>query len=274
MTTCHVAPDTAERYVSGLLPDSEQTAFEDHFFACDSCLQKVQALQDLQSALAAMPSEAQAAPAQPSRRVPPMTWMALAAMIVLSVIVLRMPRQPAGTSDAPTPAVQTDATRPAPPPATNPAPAVTTPAEDPLVRLSKITPPPYVALTTRSDSDPDAQAFANAMTHYAGGRFDQSSAALRVIVTSTPGLAHAQFFLGVSELMSNRPEAAQEAFERTIRTGVAPYADEAHFYLAKTALRAKDVGTARRELQTAIDREAGPRGEAARLLEELKTIQR
>ena len=140
--------------------------------------------------------------------------------------------------------------------------------------MAKITPPPYVALTTRSDTDPDTQAFANAMTHYAGGRFDQSSAALRVIVTGSPGLAHAQFFLGVSELMANRPAAAREAFERTIRTNVAPYADEAHFYLAKAALRVKDVDTARRELRLAIDREAGPRGEAAKLLDELKMVQR
>ena len=118
MTTCHVAPDTAERYVSGLLSDSEQTAFEDHFFACDSCYQKVQVLQDLQGALAAMPPEAQASPAQPSRRLPPMTWMALAAMIVLSVFVWRMPRQPDVTSDTTAPAAPTDSTRPAPAPAT------------------------------------------------------------------------------------------------------------------------------------------------------------
>ena len=272
MSTCNVAPDTAERYVSGMLPDSEQAAFEDHFFACDSCLQRVQALQDLQGALAAMPPEAQAVPAQPSRRVPPMTWMALAAMLVLSVIVSRVPRQAGEPTDVPAPAAPTDRARPAPP--ANPPATVRGPIEDPFVRMGKVTPPPYVALTTRSEADPDAQAFANAMTHYAGGRFDQSSAALRVLVTGAPGLAHAQFFLGVSELMENRPDAAREAFERTIRSGVAPYADEAHFYLAKAALRVKDVGTAHRELRTAIDREAGPRGEAAKLLDELTTIQR
>ena len=53
-------------------------------------------------------------------------------------------------------------------------------------------------------------------------------------------------------------------------SGVQPYADEAHFYLAKAALAAADVDTAKRELALAVDREAGPEGEAARLLAQLR----
>ena len=51
---------------------------------------------------------------------------------------------------------------------------------------------------------------------------------------------------------------------------MSPYADEAHFYLAKVALRAGDLTTAARELEIAVDREAGPDGDAARLLAELR----
>jgi hypothetical protein len=50
---------------------------------------------------------------------------------------------------------------------------------------------------------------------------------------------------------------------------VQPYADEAHFYLAKASIRLGDVARARRELALAIEREAGPEGEAARLLKRL-----
>ncbi len=67
---------------------------------------------------------------------------------------------------------------------------------------------------------------------------------------------------------------AQEALRRAVRSNTAPYADEAHFYLAKAALKDGDAATARRELQLAIEREAGPRGEASRLLSQLKAIER
>ena len=137
--------------------------------------------------------------------------------------------------------------------------------------MAAITPPPYVALTTRSETDAAERAFAQAMAHYAAGRYDQAARALGDI---DPALAHAQFFLGMSELMSGRDAQARAAFDRVVRSGAAPYADEAHFYLAKAALRLKDLDTARRELRVAIDREAGPRGEAARLLGELKALQR
>jgi hypothetical protein len=74
--------------------------------------------------------------------------------------------------------------------------------------------------------------------------------------------------------MEGRAEPARTALQRVVRSGAAPYADEAHFYLAKAALRLKQVEAARRELRVALDREAGPPGEAATLLGELKSIQR
>jgi TolA-binding protein len=269
MTKCDATPDTAERYVGGTMAEAERSAFEEHFFGCDACFRTVQALQDARETLALLPAEAQAAAAQPSRRTLPVTWMALAAMLVLSVLVWRLPRQ----ADQPAePPAATAAPAPAPP-ASVPAP-IAAPVEDPLVRLGRISPPPYVALATRSATDANERTFEQAMTHYSAGRYDQASRALQEITTLDPTLAHALFFLGVSDLMAGRDAPARTAFERVVRIGAAPYADEAHFYLAKAALRAKDLDTARRELRLAVDREAGPRGEASRLLGELKALER
>ena len=54
----------------------------------------------------------------------------------------------------------------------------------------------------------------------------------------------------------------------TLRIG--PYADEARIYLAKAALKAGDLTSATRELQIAVEREAGPEGDAAKLLAEVR----
>jgi TolA-binding protein len=277
MTNCDATPETAERYVSGSMADADQAAFEEHFFACDACFRTVQALQDAQATLAASPAAVQASPTQPSRRALPVTWLALAAMVVLSVIVWRMPRQPEVTVEAPAPSA--GATPPAAVRPVDPAPApapVATPApnEDPLTRMAAITPPPYVALTTRSAATADERAFEQAMAHYTSGRYAEAARGLSAVAAREPSLAHVQFFLGISELMDGRTEPARAALQRVVRSGTAPYSDEAHFYLAKAALRLKDVEAARRALRIALDREAGPRGEAAKLLGELKAMPR
>jgi TolA-binding protein len=267
MTNCDATLETIERYVNLTLEDRERAAFEDHFFECDDCFRKVQALQDARAVLASGAAEPRVSPARPARRVPPTAWMAIAAMVVLSVLVLRLPRQPADPGEAPSaPAPATAA-----PSTQAPAPAPSTaPAENPLSALAAITPPPYVSLTTRSEPDAHTRAFDEAMTYYAKGNYRESARRLGELTANAPALAPALFYLGVSELMEGRADRARAAFERTVRTGTMPYADEAHFYLAKAALRLNDRATAARELQRAVEREAGPRGEAARILRELK----
>jgi hypothetical protein len=74
--------------------------------------------------------------------------------------------------------------------------------------------------------------------------------------------------------MSGKPAAAIESLDRAAATGTAPFADEAHFYLAKAAMQSSDLARAERELQIAVEREAGPVGEAANLLRDLKKLPR
>jgi tetratricopeptide (TPR) repeat protein len=293
---CEMTSDSAERYVSGTMPDGERSSFEDHFFICDRCFQAVQALQDATAVLGADPAvsarplpEATVSP----RRLVPAPWMALAAMLVVAVgvglSVLRLPRDTVNAPEStPAPAAAAPST-PVPPspvpsgPTTDaPAPAPTTSSSTPAPRsnangistLARVTPPPYVALTTRSEADAQAQAFDAAMAQYSKGDYRRAARALRELVTAAPGLAHAQFFLGVSELMQQNADGARAALQRAVDSAAAPYADEAHFYLGKAALQAGDVDAARREFRLAVDVEAGPRGEAARLLRELETMRR
>jgi tetratricopeptide (TPR) repeat protein len=278
MEQCSLATDSAERYVDGTMPEEERSAFEEHYFTCDSCFGAVQALQDAQAVLSqdrlpgVGPAESAATPA---RRGLPLTWMALAAALVLAVFVWRVPRSleaPAPTS-APAPAAApADAVAA---PGAAPAPAVTPSLEpDRLTRLGALVPPAYVPLATRSEEGEQAAAFEKAMLHYVDGRYEQAARDLGTIAASAPELPHVQFFLGISELMSGNIARGRAALQRSAASNAFPYADEAHFYLAKAAIRARDFDAARRELAIAVKREAGPSGEAARLLADLKGIQK
>ena len=82
------------------------------------------------------------------------------------------------------------------------------------------------------------------MTHYSAGRHREAADGLQVLADRTPSAAHVQFFLGISELMERQRGRARGALQRSADAGVNPYADEAHFYLAKVALRAGDLTTA------------------------------
>ena len=117
--------------------------------------------------------------------------------------------------------------------------------------------------------------FDEAMTHYSARRYSQAAARLQALNDRSP-LAQVQFFLGISELMSGEERRAGVALQLCAAQRTSPYSDEAHFYLAKLALRAggSDLTAAVRHLEITVERGAGPTGEAARLLEEIKHVRR
>ena len=108
------------------------------------------------------------------------------------------------------------------------------------------------------------------MAHYSAGRYLEAASGLQVLADQAPPAGHVDFFLGISELMADNVSRARAALQRSAESGVNPYADEARFYLAKAALRAGDLMAATRELEIAVGREAGPEGEAAKLLADLR----
>jgi hypothetical protein len=261
---CDQDGERALRYVSGAMAEPEQTAFEEHFFACASCFREVQALQEAQETLTAGDTGGPGKTVAPPFRLP-MRWLAAAATIVLAVVIWRLPRTPEGSpqraqSSAQAPASAAQSPAPAPPAESR---------DDRIARLATIVPPRYVSLTTRAEEDQDAAAFDAAMTHYTAGRYARASEELEPIAARAPNLAHVQFFLGISRLLSGDAAKGRAALDASVAANTAPYSDEAHFYLAKAALKAKDLAAARRELRIAIEREAGPKGEAQRLLSEI-----
>jgi TolA-binding protein len=239
------------------------------------------------------------APTSPSRAPgagwlawPTWSWGALAAALVVIAVGWSMwpgatpppdaqmaARQPRASE----PAVTSPSTpSPAPTPAVTPSAAPTTSAQARptpvapvdrtalLRQLALVVAPPYLRLATRGAAEP-ASDFDGAMAHYAAGRYARAAEALRPLADgATSSAVRARFFLGICELVQGRVDEARAALSAVAASSVTPYADEAHFYLAKAALASGHVDTARRELALAVDREAGPEGEAARLLARLR----
>jgi len=270
--------DLAEAYVAGTLPEAEQDAYEQHFFGCSACLAHVQRLQDLADRLRQLPAPA------PLHRPQATGWtsgqwlgLAMAAGLVAAFAwwwqggVTRPDAPPiaTGTGTSPSPA-------PAPAPPGTPSP--TTPVEAPnrravLSQLALIVPPRYVPLAVRGETPP-AGSFDAAMAHYVAGRHREAAAALHALSETTPADPGIAFFWGISELAIGRADAAREGLTRAISADVQPYADEAHFYLAKVYIAEDSVDLARQELRYAVKHEAGPEGEAQKLLAALDKLPR
>jgi hypothetical protein len=287
--------ELAEAYVAGTLSEAEQDAFEQHFFGCSACLAQVQTLQAVKDGLrrAGAGSDA-AAPAPRTARVSvttaPWIGLALAASVVAAFGwwwqggVTQVPDPPAvavGPGDPARPAPPAQAppaagmgSPPAAPPIT-PAPA--DPVEAPsrravLAQLALVVPPRYVPIAVRGADGPAPGTFDAAMAHYVAGRHREAAAALQTLSEAAPADPGIAFFLGISELVLGHTDAAREALTQAISADVQPYADEAHFYLAKVYLAERAVDLARGELEYAVRHEAGPEGEAQRLLAALDRL--
>lgn len=277
--------DLADAYVAGTLAEPDQAAFEEHYFSCPECFAQVRLLQEVRDGLRAAPARATGHHARPRPWAASTPWFGLAAAAALLAAFAYWYRDEGPSQaqreppvQAPAPGVPAPAAPPvaANPPAAAPQPP---PARGPalpnrvqvLQQLAMMVPPRYVPLAVRG-GEPSADRFDAAMRHYVAGRHRDAARDLGALAEDRPSDPGVAFFLGISELSSGRPAAARDALARAAGMGIPPYADEAHFYLAKAALALGDVDAARRELKIAVAREAGPEGEAARILAALDEL--
>ena len=266
MSACTRYPDdeVVLQYVTGDLAEPELVAFEDHLFACDACLARVERYQAAQQVLAAKEIPAApvvvasaATPPMPSSSSIPWWTLAIAASLIVGLAVSAVYwRQ---TPPAP---AQARAAAPVAVPARSAKPAVGSSSSALRVAvLAMVTPPPYLALTTRGDSD---TRFSTAMQAYTRADWTTASRELSAIDTN-----EARFYQGIADLMRGEGQAAVAALDTVRASGRQPYARESLFYLGKAALQRGDVTTARTSFAAARQAGAGPAGEAARMVTSL-----
>ncbi len=271
MSACTRYPDDEQvvRYVRGNLDEPDLSAFEDHLFGCDLCLDRVERYQAAREILAgrdlAIPT------AVPSVGGPPpgagrAGWWRLGALAATLVIVAggawswqRRSVEPdtSGTQQAAAVADGRSAQAPS---------KVRNEADLQLAVLAMVTPPPYLAITTRDEGAPPGL-FAAGMRAYTEGNWTLAARSL-----ATVGTAEARFYQGIADLMRGDPTAAVAALEAARASGVQPYARESAFYLGKAALQRGEIGRAREAFAAATADRASTADEAARLLEALADV--
>lgn len=288
MTPCARYPDDdlVMRYASGDLAEPDLSAFEDHLFACDACLARVERYQAAQQVLASrhLPAIPTVVPAtdegarSTSRGLSWWVLSAVAAAVVVGLAAMFLVRgvgRPdvltTGASAASSAASPGDApVRPAGagPTAMSPTSAANgrTAQSLQVAVLAMVSPPPYLPMVTRGDADA-GERFAAGMDAYTRADWPTASRALREV--DTP---QARFYQGIADLMRGETAAAVASLEAARASARQPYARESLFYLGKAALQRGDVATAREWFSTARDAGAGPDREATRLLTALEEM--
>jgi tetratricopeptide (TPR) repeat protein len=261
-----IRDEIAEQYVAGRLSEEVRAAFEDHYFSCDRCFADVEAWRAL---AASLPEDAQRQPARSVARWWPVA-LATAAIIVVAVGLYRFwlrPVQPAGIAAVTTPAIIPAPTPPGGPPSPGSVPVAT------LAALSAVTPPPYVPMRVRGSSDEAAQRFEQAMTHYQKRDYVAAIPGLQAAASLDATSPQAPFYLGICYLMTDDTAPASERLAAVVALGESGSLEDAHFFLAKAALRKGDVAGARAELTKTVALHGDREAEAGRLLADLAKIE-
>jgi len=222
--------EIAERYVApGTVRLSAQEAaeFEQHYFQCALCFERLETMRAAQPALAAFA----AVPIQPIRRGTSVRiWLAAAAILITAATSLTLYRLTAKRPVEPSSA------------------AVATVPRPDFTVLARYQPPAYEDQGLRGAEPASAAAFRGAMKLYSAHNYPAAAAALGRIANFPPAL----FFEAASELLSGDPDAAISHFSAVVRANDPVFTEEAQWGLAKAWLKKDDAAQARPWLDEVI----------------------
>jgi len=265
--------DFLESYLLGRLSEADRDALEQHYFECTRCFDDLQTLRfvrtELQHGSAELNPETKAIKTSPL-----VVWAPIglvSAAILAGILLWVRPALSPPSRDISTPSASSQPQSQQP----GPEPKETSGERPPSIELlAQVEPAPYEAGSFRGPLDEATQRFNEGMDAYRKADYAKAVNRLRTARELDPNAAHISFFLGVSDLMVGRDDAAIDALQATIALGESPYLEEAHFYLAKAFLRRKDFDAAAAQLNQVIRRRGSQSGQARQLLTEIERVRR
>jgi TolA-binding protein len=262
MTCADIETDElAEAYLLGQLADPQAEAFEQHYFSCQRCYDRLQILRAVRGALATSAGMQPAPPARATIRWPTAGLAAAAAVILAAGLWAALSRDR-----------HVDTTVAGPPRADAPAlpggaPGPASSGRDPaqlMARLGEVTAPPYAPARLRQGLE--RRSFDAAMKAYVAGDYGTAVTGLSAVVKSAPEADDARFYLGASHLLAGNADAALAALAPLTNREDSAYVEEARYLSAKALLRKGDARAAR----NALDRTIALGGDRAREARELR----
>jgi tetratricopeptide repeat protein len=251
------AEGIAEKYLLGQLNEADQEVYERHFFDCPDCFQELQIYRTTQAELKRVGLAIRNEPAR-QRVLWHWSWAAAAAAAVLVVILGMWGRVRLHTAAPGPPAASIEQQE-----------RVSATA---LNELTAIQPPPYIPVTVRGSADEATQKFELAMLRYRRGNYRACIPLLRTAVELDPDAVDAQFFLGISYLLTGQNDQAINELRQTAARGDTPYLEQTHFYLAKAYLGKNDLTAAEAELKKIVGFQSSYGSDARKLLDQLQEL--
>ncbi len=250
-----VAQGLDERYVAGALEGADREAFEEHYFGCAGCFDRVALLHVARGHLiddAPRPGTNARRPA-PSWAAP-LGWTAAAGLAAGLAAAAWWPSAPAVAPEVASRRVSSIAAPPE------------SPRGELLDALAPFDPPQYRQTTLRGAGDDTGRIFTSAMDLYARGQFAEAIPGLERIADRR---VDATFFLAACHLLTADVAAAITRARQAVAFGDTPYREEATLLLAKALVRQHNVAEARAHLESVVRMDGDHRTEAARLLTRL-----
>ena len=235
-----------------LLKEPERTAFEEHFFLCQKCLEEVRVWRAVQQT--AVPVT------EPSRAANFYIWAAAAAAVA-AILFMGVSGMARVRSHFGPPALVARV----PPPGTN---------LDSVKSLGAVEAPRYQAPVLRGTTDSSEQQFHEAMESYSRHDYRAAAAGLQASLSTNPGSAAARFYLGVCDLLLDRADESIIELRRAEAAGPSLYLEEARFFRAKALLSKRDLGGASQALESVVSLSGDRQAEARKLLAQLQALTR
>jgi predicted negative regulator of RcsB-dependent stress response len=120
-------------------------------------------------------------------------------------------------------------------------------------------------------SEPAApQSFQDAMRSYSKGDFKAASVKLRPVANTTPAFPPAQFYLGISLLLSGDRIGGIQELRAVTESASHPYLERARFFLAKGLIAEHDIPRAEAQLEKVITQHGDLEKQATVLLSQIR----
>ena len=257
--------EVIDRYLSGGLSEAEQHIFEDHYFGCEDCFEHLRIARALQAKPKSRQSRSWTLYPSPGRwRSVLLPIAALAAVALLITIYWNWPTSKVSPFQQDTENVA------------GRSPVEYKPAEERetlISQLARFEPPPYAPARLRETGDGARVQFDQAMSYYRKGDYNAAIKGLQTTARLSPKAVDVNFYLGACYLLTNQPQRATDALEKATSPNSPVFAEQAHYYLAKTYLQEHNLASARRELESTLTFHGAREDEARRLIQELDKIQ-